>query len=376
MPVLSSHDAKKVRFIINAAFYALIAVIAYLVLKYTFFWAMPFIIGTFVAVILQPLIRFFKKRMGIPEGVSGVIFVIGFYVLVSFLLIRLGTAVYNEIAELIKDIPGIADTISASLASFFGAIRSAIKELPEFVSSPVETALVSLSDSLSELASQLSVWTLNKLKGFAFSLPGGFLFFVAMLLSSILIGKDYSKIKAFIYMQLPEKARMVIFESREFLVVTLFRLLRAYSILLSLTFIELSIGFLIIGINYPFIVAFLIAIIDVLPVFGCGTVLLPWALVSFVNQNFYLGFSILLLYAIITAIRQFVEPKVVGSQIGLNPLITLMCIYVGYKVMGVGGMIIFPIIFITVRKMQESGYFKLWTPVRSRKTQPPTRKDT
>ncbi len=368
---MQAEDYKKVKFIISVLFYGILAVLGYFFVRYLLAWALPFVIGAFLAILIRPLVRLLKNKLRVPEGISSAIFVCLFYAAVFAILIVLIITLVDEIALLANAFPDIAETVNTSLDSFVKNISVTISEWPEELSKPIlgfldnllPNIFAAITDFAKGFASNVTS-VVGIVTGIVSQLPNIFLFIVALILSTLFITRDMSGIKAFIYMQLPEKVRLAVFEAREFFVLTVFRYLKAYSILITLTFCELSIGFLIMGIKYPFLVALIIAVIDILPVFGCGTVLLPWAVISLVNSNFRLAISLLVLYLIITVIRQAVEPKVVGSQVDLSPLITLFCIYVGFQAMGVLGMFLFPILLVIIRKLQESGYLKLWTPVK------------
>ena len=117
---------------------------------------------------------------------------------------------------------------------------------------------------------------------------------------------------------------------------TIAKFIKAYSAIISITFLELSIGFWILGIPNPFLFGAMIAFIDILPILGTGAVLLPWSVIALVLGNTKIGIGMFILYIIITAVRQTIEPKIVGQQIGLHPIITLILMYVGAQLMGVG----------------------------------------
>ena len=122
--------------------------------------------------------------------------------------------------------------------------------------------------------------------------------------------------------------------------------LKAYLLIFYITFAELFVGFLILGVNYPFVLAFLISIIDFLPVFGTGVVLLPWGIVLLLMKNYFLGICILLLLIIMTVVRQVIEPKIVGKSLGVHPILSLVTLYVGFQLFGIVGMIFLPIVTI------------------------------
>ena len=127
-----------------------------------------------------------------------------------------------------------------------------------------------------------------------------------------------------------------------------------------LTFFELTIGLHILGIASALVIAFLIAIFDVLPVLGTGGIMLPWILISFLNNQVKTGVGLLILYLVITVIRNIIEPKIVGKQIGLHPLLMLMCMYLGARLFGFLGIFILPILILIVQNLNDTGIIHIY----------------
>ena len=127
-----------------------------------------------------------------------------------------------------------------------------------------------------------------------------------------------------------------------------------------LTFFELTIGLHILGIENALVIAFLIAIFDVLPVLGTGGIMLPWILISFLNNQVKTGVGLLILYLVITGIRNIIEPKIVGKQIGLHPLLMLMCMYLGARLFGFLGIFILPILILIVQNLNDTGIIHIY----------------
>ncbi|MDP4152664.1 MAG: sporulation integral membrane protein YtvI [Bacillota bacterium] len=358
-----SYSDKKLKFIIDVIYLALVAGIVYLVFKYALAWILPFIIGFAVAAIISPLVRMLNRRAHIPKGLSSGLLVLGFFALVAFLIGQLVQRIAFELNNLVHDLPSISQNLLSIIDRLLEKFSNFSNLLPDNIADMLTSAINSSLSSLPDVVYKFVLMLGGGIKDFAISLPNVFIFILATIVSSILISSEYSYIKAFIYMQIPEKVRGIIFEAREHLVLTIFRMFRAYLIIIVVTFCELSVGFLIIGIEYAITLAFIIAIVDILPILGVGTVLVPWAVISLINGHYGLAISLLLIYGFVTAVRQAIEPKIVGNQIGLPPLVTLICIYVGLKIFGVLGMFIAPIFVIILCRLQDSGYFKLWTPL-------------
>jgi sporulation integral membrane protein YtvI len=130
--------------------------------------------------------------------------------------------------------------------------------------------------------------------------------------------------------------------------------IKAYGILLLLTFALLLIGFWILGVEYAFLLAFLIALADLLPVIGVGTILIPWGIIMLIQKEFYLGFGLLILFLAISLIRQVAEPKVLGKSLGLHPLLALFATYIGFTLFGLLGMILAPIVALLGKRLLSS----------------------
>ena len=130
---------------------------------------------------------------------------------------------------------------------------------------------------------------------------------------------------------------------------TLTGYLKAYLLIMLLTFTEVFIGLTILGVDYALIISVVVAIVDVLPILGTGTVLIPWAIFCFITHNTSLGVGLLILYAVVLVVRQLAEPKIVGNTLGLHPLATLASIYLGIKFLGFGGIFIGPIAAMLIK---------------------------
>ncbi|MGI6124038.1 MAG: sporulation integral membrane protein YtvI, partial [Acetivibrionales bacterium] len=198
----------------------------------------------------------------------------------------------------------------------------------------------------------------------ALYLPQILIFFLVTILATYFMSSDKSVIIRYLDLQLPDtwlnKSRSItknVFSA-------FFGWLRAQLILTSITFSELLIGLLILKVNNALLVALLIALVDVLPVLGAGTVLIPWAIVNLILGNTKLGLSLALLYVIILFVRQLIEPKVLGKQIGVHPLFTLAGMYIGLRRWGVAGMFIGPLSIVALKYLFEgiakADTFKNW----------------
>ena len=184
-------------------------------------------------------------------------------------------------------------------------------------------------------------------------IPGLIIKLILMIISCFFFLLDYDKIMAF-FVSLVPKGKEETFEKVKWYVTnTLLVYIRSYSLLFLMTYVELSIGFQILGIPYAPIIGLMVAIFDILPILGTGGILLPWTVILLVMKNIPMGIGMFALYLIITIIRNIMEPKLVGKQIGLHPLATMISLYVGLKVIGFWGMLIFPATLAVLSSMKK-----------------------
>ena len=171
---------------------------------------------------------------------------------------------------------------------------------------------------------------------------------------------DYINITSFITRQFSNKSSSIIFDVKNYIVGTLFRLAKAYSILITITFVELSIGLSILKIENAVSVALIIACVDILPVLGTGGIVIPWIFIELFKGNVPLAIGLTIIYVFITVVRNILEPKIVGEQIGLHPLIMLICMFIGVKLFGFLGLFVLPIIVIILKNLNDSGKIKIF----------------
>jgi sporulation integral membrane protein YtvI len=255
------------------------------------------------------------------------------------------STLFNNLPALYKEsfLPALQN-VTDGLADKFPAIKS---YMDDFMSNIDQSAFNFISDTSSKV-----VGIATKLAG---QVPSLLIKFVFTIVSSFFFTIDYYKIAQFIATQFRGGRRDIIVKLKENVIGSLGKFLKAYSIIISITFMELSIGFWILGVPTPFLFGLVVAIIDIMPILGTGTVLIPWSVISLIMGNTKVGIGMLILYIVITVVRQILEPKIVGQQIGLHPIVTLMLMYVGAQLMGLLGLLILPIMTTILVKLNKDG---------------------
>jgi sporulation integral membrane protein YtvI len=208
-----------------------------------------------------------------------------------------------------------------------------------------------ISNFVSGVSKKLPVW----LGAMASAIPSFILFVIVTLISGFYFCVDLGGIHSGIKSLLPTGASEKLAHIKRRVLGTALRYLRAYILLLLMTFGELFIGFSILKIDYALLLAAVIALIDILPVLGVGSVLIPWAAVVLISGNYYLGVGLFILYGCVALVRQISEPKIVGGSLGIHPLLTLISMYAGFKLFGLFGMIIGPAVALVVKSIITTG---------------------
>ena len=353
--------ANRKKFIINAIYFAIIIAIIYFVIAYAIGWLLPFIIGFIIAYLLNPLINWIRKKIPIARGIISTFFVILIYALVGLLSWFIIWQLLGFSRDIFLELPRFYNNHTQPLVVDFNLwLRSIMETLSPEMRGQWITLQGNLLSSLGDLISNLSQSGFSFLTNVTQAIPGFLIGFIFTILASLFTSMHFPNVTKFIMTQLPQRGRLIIREIRRIFVDTILRYIKAYLKIMLITFVELSIGFLILGLPNAILIALGIAIFDVLPVFGTGGIMIPWIIIEFLLGNYQMAIGLLIIYAVVTVVRNFVEPKIVGDQLGLNPIIALICIYLGFVLWGFLGVIILPIIVQIALTLHRSGMIKLF----------------
>ncbi len=395
---------KKRALIINVIYLAMIIAIGFLVIRYAMGVCFPFLFAFLVALVLQRPKNFLVRKTFLKDGAASVICVFLLLFVVLALVSLLGVRVFSRVQDFINYIALQLQNIETVIENIQKWVLSLIEKAPEFLrntlhdsvsqlftkindylaSSSADTAVaatdaaVATADSAQSSASALSgllsgnfklSWVttpISSLLSTAKQIPSVLIAVVITLVASCFMTTEYPKVMAFIRLQFPEHRRNDIDRAKVLLKSSLGKMGKAYALIMLVTFIEMSVGLTVlrlIGVfqsNYIIMIAVVTAIIDIVPVLGTGTVLIPWAVYSFITGSFGLGIGLIVIYAAITVIRQVIEPKLVAGQLGLSPIVTIAALYFGLKIFGVLGMLITPILVIMLKLLNDEGIIHLW----------------
>ncbi len=319
---------------------------------------LPFLIALIMAVIIEPVVVFLQKRTrmkrGLAVALSLLVLVGGFIYIISWLISR----VIKDLMKLFPDLGAYSDGI---IESFLGAIKD-FKVLYLQLNLPPEVQEAmqnSLHQGITALSSMVSS-SIDILSATLSMLPGVFAFILIAAIATYLISSDRYEIKQFIYKFMPVNTQSKTSSIFNQLVDILLGFLRAYLILISITAILTMVMLKILGVEYILTIGILVGLLDMLPILGPGLLFVPWILIEFILGHTSMGVGLLVIYLVISLVRQFTEPKIVGDNIGLHPLITLMALYMGLKLFGAVGLLLGPVTVVVVVASYRAGLFENW----------------
>lgn len=344
--------------IISKLMIIIILVLIYFVIAKSIVFLLPFIIGWLISIIIEPMVRLLNKKFKIYRGVSSFISIITFVVIGGLLISSLGGLLISELTKLSDKFPDITLRTKDFITYLDEIFQSFYISIFPNVANSISDTLYNFLNSLAKYIGVLATSSINVVT----AIPNFLLFVLFTLLSAFFISKDKEKIYKFIRVRIPDK----IYKSKklkilkEDLILALLGYLKAQLILMTITFIQSAIGLTLIGVNYAILIAFIISFVDALPVLGSGSIYIPWIIVKLLTKDYNTAIFLLVLYLIITIVRQTLEPKILSSQIGLYPLVTLISIYLGIRIFGFIGIILGPIIVISVLALQKVGVLPTW----------------
>lgn len=373
---------KRREFLINILFFATILALIYVFFKYLFWVTAPFFLTFLIAILLQKPIRALdrkcksKKFHTLWSILLVVIVVLLVLVPLGFLLSSLITRISELVKQLIaqmKDLPAFFETLKSEIlrllkflpGGIYDSVSSSVTETFDRIIE--DSSLSSIGISVSSLTSGVTSG-LSGVMGVVKNIPSVAIGVVIGIIACILFTKDYDKVVKFIQLQLPEGKKNILVEFKAVFTKTILKMFRAYGIIMCITFGELFAGFTVMRMlnvmynRYYIWIALGITVFDILPIAGSGGILIPWALASIVMGNYKQAIGLVVMYVIILVIRQYIEPKIVGDTLGVNPIVTLMGLYFGLKLFGFLGMFIVPISVMTLKAFNDTGRIHLWTP--------------
>ena len=376
---------KRRNFIINTVYTVIIIALFYLAVKYALGVVWPFVVAIFLAMLLQRPVAFLVRKTPLRRGIASVI-------LVLFMLCIVGSVLAFVVYRVVVELRGFFDFLLMKLedADAFATqivtwLQNSLSFLPESLSESVVGYVQNfLNDLLGAEVHAVAAAEAQReaaAGGFDFSLlsaPLGVVWGTAKQIPMVLVGllvcivsccfmtSDYHTLRTMILSQFPEKRAQELVRTKQIIFSTLGKMAKAYSAIICITCAEIAIGLVVLKLagfydgGYIFAIALITAIVDILPVLGTGTILIPWSLWSLFTGDIGFGIGLLVIYAIITVIRQVIEPKLVASQFGLPAFLTIMAMYVGTQLFGFIGLFLLPVTIMLLKVLNDEGIIHIF----------------
>lgn len=316
--------------------------------------ALPFVFAWIMAYFARPVALRLHRHTRLSIGALSVILVFLFLAVCGTLLFFALRQAAVELIALGERFAAAEDWLTTWKEEMQASLTTMLARFP-FLSAlglNREGALNDLlSDWLSTAGQRLGEAALRAAGGIAAGLPNFVIFVLVTLVAAFYFSLDLGGIHHALLDMMPQKARRVTEKLKDGAWQTMTGYLRAYLLLLLVTFVLLLVGFLFLRVPYAVLLAALISVLDLLPIIGVGTLLIPWGIVACLTGNLPMGIGLLAMYAVIAVVRQFLEPKLIGQHLGLHPLLALLATYAGLKLFGFWGLMLLPGALMILRQV-------------------------
>ena len=314
---------------------------------------LPFLLGYLLSRAAAPAERLLRTKARFPRWLASFLSVTAISAVLIALLWLLGRGLFSAAQRMGTRLPGLLESMEQPLQALHAKLLRLAANLPASLAAAATTWIDRLFEGGSVVAGTVSERVLSFAGSLLSWVPNLFLFILTALLSAYLFSSQKEVLQKAVHRHLPESWLTRFSSVRKRLKIALGGYFKAQGCLLLVTFSLLTAGLLLLRRPHAVVTALVIALIDALPVFGVGAVLIPWGILSFLQGDTTLAVGLLLLYAVSALCRTVLEPRFMGRQMGLNPLLTLLCLYAGFRLFGVLGMILVPLAVILLKQLYD-----------------------
>lgn len=329
----------------------------------------PFIIGFIMAFLINPLVNLLEKKIRLPRALAVLIGLILIFALFAGLITLLVAEIISGADYLADVVPRqletlinyLEDFVASQIIPLYNQLAHLFKSLDAGQQDTILTNIENMGNAIVSSVGQFLKAFFEKIPDFFSWIPGAASVFIFSLLATFFISKDWDRLKNFFLKWLPSKAKSSSLTVFNDLKKALFGFIKAQLTLVSMTTVIILVGLLILRVKYAILIALITGILDLLPYLGTGLVFVPWIIYEFITGGTKLAIGLTVLYIIVLVQRQLVEPKVLSSNIGMDPLATLVSLFVGFKLLGFIGLIAGPVTLVLLTTLHRANVFKdIW----------------
>lgn len=339
---------KAVNFIVTSVYvFAFLGVLIYLT-PIIFKLCLPFILAYFISFMITPLSDLLYERCRVPKRIAIVILML---LIISSLILLIFNFIYQAVFAMQSFSQTLPDIFNGKIPKWASGIYKFYLNLPTTKQVFIDEIFANIKSNISDIVKSATAVTFNAAKSIAVAVPNIFIFTAVVILATYFICVYRKRMENMFLCLLPKKAEKYLQTTKSCLKKALGGYVSAQLILMCITFAVIFFGLLIMKMKYAFLMAVLTAFVDALPIFGSGTVLIPWAATNLLSGEYIKAAYLFGLYLIVMIVRQLLEPKIVGKKLGINPLVTLFAMFAGYKLAGFFGLILGPVAALVISEL-------------------------
>lgn len=318
---------------------------------------MPFVVGWIISAIATPVVNWLEKRFKIVKNLGTALIVIVVLALIVIALYFSVSWLVSEVGDIIRNFPQLYEQLEDGFTKIGAMLSGTFEKLPKDFQASWNAIMVNLDETAGNLVTKISEPTVAAAGNFAKKLPSYLIAFIVAIMSAYFFTVQKEEVIQFFKRIAPEsieKRMSFVADTLKYAVGGYFK---AQFKIMGVVFLILFIGLASLKVKYSLVIALLIAFLDFLPFLGTGTAMIPWAIYQLFMGKYKLAILLLVIYAVTQLVRQLLQPKLVGDSMGLNPLVTLLLLYVGYRLSSVLGMILAVPLGMVIINMCQAGAF-------------------
>lgn len=342
-------------------FYATIIALAVFAAKYLLNPITPFVIAFAVSAMISPVADKISADFKINKIFTACFATFVFYSITAGLVVLTGFGLYTALKNLFYNLPFIYEnSIGPAISEFTLWLQQVLCGINPELCGIFSDFTAVFFENFGSIISDASVDAIGGLSSCVAKVPCFVASAFITVIATFFIVSDYHNICAFIVRQIPQTWHVFLKDVQNLTFKTLGKYSKSYLLITAITFCELTVALWLLGAKNFVAIALVIAVFDIIPVCGSGGILIPWAILSLIQNRFAFGAGMLIAYAIIAIVRQIIEPKIVGDQVGISPVVTLIAIFLGARFMGIFGLFAFPVTIVILKKLNDSGHIRLF----------------